>query len=99
VLDTAVLFQSHHKQHRDALVATIEKPGGKPVMAKSNADYAAGLGVRLSLRSPTAQARGQRRAVCWASFLSPTYEATGPPTDHGGRHFRLHAAQLPSLCR
>ena len=47
MLDTAVLFQSHHKQHRDALVATIEKLGGKPVMAKSNADYAAGLGARL----------------------------------------------------
>ncbi len=45
VLDTAVLFQSHHKQHRDALVATIEKLGGKPVNAKSNADYAAGLGA------------------------------------------------------
>jgi len=43
VLDTAVLFQSHHKGHRDALVATIEKLGGKAVMAKSNADYAAAL--------------------------------------------------------
>ena len=45
VLDTAVLFQSHHKEHRDALVATIEKLGGKPVTAKANADYAAGLGA------------------------------------------------------
>ena len=45
VLDTAVLFQSHHKQHRDALVATIEKLGGKPVIAKSNSDYAASLGA------------------------------------------------------
>lgn len=45
VLDTAVLFQSHHKGHRDALVATIEKMGGTPVMAKSNADYAAALGA------------------------------------------------------
>jgi len=45
VLDTAVLFQSHHKAHRDALVATIEKLGGKPVMAKTNADYAAALGA------------------------------------------------------
>ena len=31
VLDVAVLFQSHHKAHRDALVATIQKMGGKPV--------------------------------------------------------------------
>ena len=45
VLDTAVLFQSHHKAHRDALVATIEKLGGKPVMGKTNADYAAALGA------------------------------------------------------
>ncbi|MBK7766296.1 MAG: ferritin-like domain-containing protein [Sulfuritalea sp.] len=45
VLDIAVLFQSHHKGHRDALVATIEKMGGKAVMAKSNADYAAALGA------------------------------------------------------
>src|SRR5689334_10832067 len=37
VLDVAVLFQSHHKAHRDALVATVEKLGGKPVMAM-NAD-------------------------------------------------------------
>jgi len=43
VLDTAVLFQSHHKGHRDALIATIEKLGGKAVMTKSNADYAAAL--------------------------------------------------------
>ncbi len=45
VLDTAVLFQSHHKAHRDAIVATIEKLGGKPVTAKTNADYAAALGA------------------------------------------------------
>ena len=45
VLDTAVLFQSHHKGHRDALIATIEKMGGKAVMARSNADYAAALGA------------------------------------------------------
>ena len=45
VLDTAVLFQSHHKAHRDALLATIEKLGGKPVAAKSNGDYAAALGA------------------------------------------------------
>jgi rubrerythrin len=31
VLDIAVAFQSHHKAHRDALIATIEKLGGKPV--------------------------------------------------------------------
>lgn len=45
VLDLAVLFQSHHKAHRDALIATIEKMGGKPAAAKSNADYASALGA------------------------------------------------------
>jgi len=52
VLDLAVLFQSHHKGHRDALIATIEKMGGKPVAAKSNADYASALGAG-SLKSQT----------------------------------------------
>lgn len=45
VLDVAVLFQSHHKGHRDALIATIEKLGGKPVMAKMNDEYAKALGA------------------------------------------------------
>lgn len=43
VLDVAVLFQSHHKGHRDALVATIEKMGGKPVAEKAIGDYAKAL--------------------------------------------------------
>jgi rubrerythrin len=41
VLDVAVLFQGHHKSHRDALMATIEKLGGKPVMAKTANEYKA----------------------------------------------------------
>ena len=43
VLDIAVKFQSHHKSHRDALVATIQKLGGKPVMEMTMADYAKAL--------------------------------------------------------
>jgi rubrerythrin len=43
VLDVAVLFQSHHKAHRDALVGTIQKLGGKPVGEKSLNDYATAL--------------------------------------------------------
>lgn len=50
VLDVAVLFQSHHKAHRDALIATIEKLGGKPVTAKSNAEVAKALNA-ASLKS------------------------------------------------
>jgi len=45
VIDVAVLFQSHHKGHRDALIATIEKLGGKPVAAKTSGDYAKALGA------------------------------------------------------
>jgi rubrerythrin len=44
-LDVAVLFQSQHKQHRDALAATIGKLGGAPVPAMSQADYAKALNV------------------------------------------------------
>ncbi len=50
VLDVAVLFQSHHKTHRDALIATIEKFGGKPVLARSNEEVAKALNA-ASLKS------------------------------------------------
>ena len=40
VLKIAVTFQGHHKQHRDDLIAAINRLGGKPVAAKSEADYA-----------------------------------------------------------
>jgi len=43
VLQVAVLFQSHHKAHRDALVATIQKLGGTPVDEKSMNEYATAL--------------------------------------------------------
>jgi hypothetical protein len=43
VLDVAVLFQSQHKQHRDALIATIQKLGGVPVEAKPLGEYAKAL--------------------------------------------------------
>jgi hypothetical protein len=40
VLDVAVLFQSHHKQHRDALMGAIKQMGGTAVAAKSMDEYA-----------------------------------------------------------
>ena len=52
VLKVAVLFQSHHKAHRDALVATIQKLGGAPVAAKSMNEYATALNAS-SLKSQT----------------------------------------------
>lgn len=45
VLDVAVAFQSHHKAHRDALMAAIKSIGGAPVAPKSRADYVAALDV------------------------------------------------------
>jgi hypothetical protein len=43
VLDVAVAFQSHHKAHRDALISTIQKMGGRPVAEKSRDVYAKAL--------------------------------------------------------
>jgi rubrerythrin len=43
VLDVAVSFQGHHKAHRDALIATIEKMGGKPVAEMKLEVYAESL--------------------------------------------------------
>jgi hypothetical protein len=43
VLDIAVGFQGHHKAHRDALIATIQKMGGTPVAEKRLDDYAKAL--------------------------------------------------------
>lgn len=43
VLEVAVLFQTHHKEHRDALIATIRKLGGTPVPAKGDAEVAQAL--------------------------------------------------------
>lgn len=43
VLDVAVAFQGHHKAHRDALIATIEKMGGKPVAEMKLEVYADSL--------------------------------------------------------
>jgi hypothetical protein len=47
VLDVAVLFQSHHKQHRDALIAAIQQMGGTPVAAKSLDDTAKDLNAAM----------------------------------------------------
>ena len=40
VLDVAVRFQSDHKEHREALIATIQKLGGTPAAERTLAEYA-----------------------------------------------------------
>ncbi len=39
VLDLALGFQGHHKEHADLLAKTIAKLGGKPVAAKTKYDF------------------------------------------------------------
>jgi rubrerythrin len=39
VLDLAVTFQGHHKEHADVLAKTIAKLGGKPVVAKAKYEF------------------------------------------------------------
>jgi rubrerythrin len=39
VLDLAVQFQGHHKQHAEVLAKTVEKLGGKAVAAKSRYQF------------------------------------------------------------
>ena len=39
VLDLAVVFQGHHKEHADVLAKTIHKLGGKPVAAKAQYNF------------------------------------------------------------
>jgi rubrerythrin len=50
VLDIALQFQGHHKAHRDALIATIQKLGGKPVAEQKIDVYAQSLNA-ASLKS------------------------------------------------
>ena len=51
-LGVAVGFQSDHKFHRDALIATIKKLGGKAVAEKSRDEYLTSLNA-ASIKSAT----------------------------------------------
>jgi len=39
VLDLALQFQGHHREHAEVLAKTVEKLGGKPVQAKSRYEF------------------------------------------------------------
>lgn len=39
ILPVAVTFQGHHKEHADALAATVKKLGGQPVSAKAKYSF------------------------------------------------------------
>lgn len=52
VLDVAVLFQSQHKAHRDALIGAVQQFGGSPVEPKPLGEYATALKAN-TLKSQT----------------------------------------------
>ena len=52
VMQVAVTFQSHHKEHRDALIATIRKLGATPVGEKTRAEYVRDLNA-AAIRNQT----------------------------------------------
>jgi rubrerythrin len=45
VLDVALLFQSQHQEHRNALIKAVYTLGGTPVEAKSRVEYSAALNI------------------------------------------------------
>ena len=57
VLDIAVTFQGHHKEHADVLASTIRKLGGKPVEPKSKYSF------------PTDQLKSQADVLRFAAGL------------------------------
>ena len=85
-LDVAVLFQGHHKSHRDALIVTIEKLGGRPVTEKSPEDYAKALqadtlknqGDVLNLAARLEMGAANAYLVCRLASLSRCAGYRGP---------------------
>lgn len=57
VLDLAVQFQGHHKQHADALAKAVQKLGGKPVMAPKSYSF------------PTDKLKSQNDVLAFAASL------------------------------
>ena len=57
VLDLALTFQGHHKEHADVLAKTIEKLGGKAVVAKTTYNF------------PVAQLKSQADVLQFAAKL------------------------------
>ncbi|GAB5467696.1 MAG: ferritin-like domain-containing protein [Rhodospirillales bacterium] len=59
-LEVALLFQGHHKRHRDLLIRTVERLGATPVAPEADALYADRLELNLlaSARDVLTLARG-----------------------------------------
>lgn len=80
VKDLAVLFQSQHKDHADALAATVQKFGGDPVESKSLSEYAEALNASTL--------GNQKDVLVLAADLelgaANTYISVMPSLMHGG---------------
>ncbi len=88
VLDVALMFQGHHKGHRDALIATIQKMGGTPVAERSLQDYAE------SLNASTLKNQGDVLALAARLELGATNAYLGVIPAFGNRDLAKVAARL-----
>lgn len=80
VLNVAVQFQSHHKEHAEALVATIRKMDGTPVEPRRIAEYADALNADM-LKNQTdvlmLAARLEKGAANAYIGVIPAFDDTG----------------------
>ncbi len=88
VLDVAVAFQGHHKAHRDALIATIVKLGGKPVMEQKLDDYA------QSLKANTLKSQADVLSLAARLELGATNAYLGVIPAFGSKELAKVAARL-----
>ena len=88
VLDVAVSFQGHHKAHRDALIATIQKLGGTPVAEKKLDDYA------KALKADTLRNQGDVLDLAARLELGATNAYLGVIPSLGGKDLAKVAARL-----
>lgn len=88
VLDIAVNFQSHHKAHRDALIATIQKLGGTPVAEQKIEVYAD------SLKASTLKSQADVLSLAARLELGATNAYLGVIPAFGDRELAKVAARL-----
>jgi hypothetical protein len=88
VLDIAVQFQGHHKAHRDALIATIQKMGGTPVAEWKLDDYA------KTLKADTLRSQGDVLALATRLELGAINAYLGVIPAFGSKDLGKVAARL-----
>ncbi len=88
VLDIALQFQGHHKAHRDALIATIQKMGGMPVAEKKLEEYA------RALNADTLRNQGDVLALAARLELGATNAYLGVIPAFGSKDLGKVAARL-----